>query len=83
VTLLINFLTDRFKNLNNSGRFVGQNSTIIHSAYNNQNRQHLKLYSKPKAGGWIGDASQTNSGSKNIGNASGQNSGAQTSKSKQ
>lgn len=26
---------DRFKNLNNSGRFVGQNSTIIHSAYNN------------------------------------------------
>ena len=28
-------LIDRFKNLNNSGRFVGQNSTIIHSAYNN------------------------------------------------
>lgn len=30
----ISFCLDRFKNLNNSGRFVGQNSTIIHSAYN-------------------------------------------------
>lgn len=58
---------NRFKSLNNSGRFVGQNSTIIHhsrhSGYNNQNIQHLKMYSNnPKAGGWIDPAPPGNTG---------------------
>jgi len=58
---------NRFKNLNNSGRFVGQNSTIIHSAYNNQGpsapagpvggngagQQQIKVFQHPKTGGWM------------------------------
>jgi hypothetical protein len=58
---------NRFKNLNHSGRFVGQNSTIIHSAYNNQQSsvaggpngsnplrpQQIKMFQHPKSGGWM------------------------------
>jgi len=47
---------------------VGQNSTIIHSAYNNSNVQQLKMYQKPKAGGWMeSGASNANSGQKSGG----------------
>lgn len=67
---------DRFKNLNNSGRFVGQNSTIIHQAYNNSNMQQLKVNQKPIAGGWMEQSHP------NITNAGVNNSGLQNSSKK-
>lgn len=56
---------DRFKNMNTSSRFVGQNSTIIHhsrhSGYNNTNVQPLKVFQgNSQKGGWMDQSIQSN-----------------------
>lgn len=68
---ITNSTKNRFKSLNNSRRFVGQNSTIIHhtrhSGYNNNNGQRLKMYSNnPKTSGWVEPASTSTTGQVSI-----------------